>query len=947
MRSRHILSVLAIGALALGTQTFLAPNAFSVQVPQDHVVSEVAARFTPHVLDGQVNAIVQVGDTIILGGLFSQVRTDEDETVLTKHNVVAFSATTGALSTTFVPSFDGEVTSLLISPDSKTVWAGGFFDTVNGQASKSLARLTVATGQLVPGFTPPSLDGRVKDLKISAGRLWVAGYFANVGGTPGAGLVTLNPNTGARDAFMGLTVSGVHNGGVTQVLKIDISPNGQKLVGIGNLTAVAGQTRRQIFMLDIGGASAALANWQTSQYTSTCGSAFQTYMRDVDISPDGKYFVVATTGGFGSGSTSSCDTTQRFELGGVGTGILPTWIDKTGGDTTWSVAVTGSAVYTGGHFRWQNNPFNSSTPGKGAVPREGITALDPANGLPLKWNPGRTKGIGVFDMLATPQGLWVGSDTDRISNFQYHGRIALLPLAGGEVIEPTGTGSLPGDVYLAGRTGFTGTNDLQKRTFDGDVPGSTSVQPPSGVSWGSVRGTVMINGTLYYGWSDGNFYSRTFDGTTFGPSVAVNTHDLLTRLSEFHSDIPNMTSMFFTMGRLYFTLSGSSSLYYRYFTPENNLIGAIRYTASTGVSGVSFSSVGGAFLNGDKLYLANRSTGTLTRVNFANGVPVGGTASTVSSPALDSADWRTRGLFLFAPPESPVNQEPVADSTIDCTGLSCTFDSAASTDAEGPITAAEWEFGDGSTWTGATASHTYAEPGTYQVKLTVTDTSGATNSVTEPVTVDHPAVPVSFVGKSSVNLTSATPQVTLPAGTAPADGLLLFASVASPTVTIADPAGWTPVRTVQAANGITTKLWQRMVGLDEPSTVTVGLSAAAKVDLLLSAYRGTAPSGPVVTASAAVNETVSTTAHVTPQLTTAAPAWTVSYWADNSSATTAWTEPAGQTVRSTSYGIGGGRICSLATDSGGPVAAGQQGGLTATTNATSAKATMWTIVLSD
>jgi PKD repeat protein len=405
--------------------------------------------------------------------------------------------------------------------------------------------------------------------------------------------------------------------------------------------------------------------------------------------------------------------------------------------------------------------------------------------------------------------------------------------------------------------------------------------------------------------------------------------------------------MFFAQGRLYFTLSNSSSLFYRYFTPENSLIGATRYTASAGVTGVSFSSVGGAFLNAGKLYLANRTNGSLTRVDFANGAPVSGTATTVSSPALDGADWRTRGLFLNAPTATAANQAPVADPVVSCSALNCTFNGTASTDAEGPIAASDWDFGDGSTWTGATASHTYAAAGTYQVKLTVTDLGGATNSVTKPVTVSLPDVPVSFVGKSSANLTSASPQVTLPAGVAARDGLLLFASVASPTVTLDDPAGWTPVRTVQSATGITTKLWQRVATAGEPSAVTVDLSAAAKVDLLLSAYRGTAPTGPVVTASEAVAETTSTPAHATPQLTTAVAAWTVSYWADNSSATTAWTAPAGETVRSTSFGTGGGRICSLATDSGVPVAAGPRGSLTATSNATTGKATMWTIALSD
>jgi chitodextrinase len=61
----------------------------------------------------------------------------------------------------------------------------------------------------------------------------------------------------------------------------------------------------------------------------------------------------------------------------------------------------------------------------------------------------------------------------------------------------------------------------------------------------------------------------------------------------------------------------------------------------------------------------------------------------------------------------------------------------SSTDPDGDALTFEWEFGDGTTGTGATPSHTYADNGTYQVKLTVTDVYGAESSTTTQVVVTN------------------------------------------------------------------------------------------------------------------------------------------------------------------------------------------------------------------
>jgi len=93
------------------------------------------------------------------------------------------------------------------------------------------------------------------------------------------------------------------------------------------------------------------------------------------------------------------------------------------------VAVTGAAVYVGGHQRYLDNPYGSDTKGAGpgAVSRVGIGAISPVTGKALPWNPTRSRGVGVRAFVATPNGLLVGSDTDQLGK-EYHGRIGMFPL---------------------------------------------------------------------------------------------------------------------------------------------------------------------------------------------------------------------------------------------------------------------------------------------------------------------------------------------------------------------------------------------------------------------------------------------------------------------------------------------------------------------------------------
>ena len=169
-------------------------------------------------------------------------------------------------------------------------------------------------------------------------------------------------------------------------------------------------------MIDTGGATAAVAPWVTDRYDrahNSCAGVFDTFIRDIDFSPDGSYFVVSRHRRLRRRRRQParmCDTVTRWETNS--TGNDPTWSTTPAATRRTASPSPAAPIYVGGHMRWENNPFQGDQAGPGAVPREGIAALDPVNGLPLSWNPGRTRGVGAQALFATSQGLWVGSDTN-------------------------------------------------------------------------------------------------------------------------------------------------------------------------------------------------------------------------------------------------------------------------------------------------------------------------------------------------------------------------------------------------------------------------------------------------------------------------------------------------------------------------------------------------------
>jgi chitodextrinase len=87
----------------------------------------------------------------------------------------------------------------------------------------------------------------------------------------------------------------------------------------------------------------------------------------------------------------------------------------------------------------------------------------------------------------------------------------------------------------------------------------------------------------------------------------------------------------------------------------------------------------------------------------------------------------------------PTNQPPIATFVFSpaspAVGQAVTFDARGSRDSDGTIVSFAWDFGNGTTGSGDTVTHTFSDGMSYVVRLTVTDNSGATNSASRSVSV--------------------------------------------------------------------------------------------------------------------------------------------------------------------------------------------------------------------
>lgn len=453
---------------------------------------------------GEVRTVIQVADTLFLGGSFPSINSNSPP------SLAALDAVSGAVRT-WGANVTGPVSALI--SQGGTVYVSGDFGSIGGVVRANLAAIDLTTGR--PTEWQPSIaGGSVGQLRLHGASLFLGGSFQSVNGTPRFGMAFVSLDTGElastlsgewSSAFGGVDAfldsgagrlfarrwDGTHAVIDTETSEvstwdpIDVAgfsaaaSNGKMLFVSGNFPGVGGVRRSMLAAFDL--ATRQLSSWAPSLDLP----ATRLYCFDR---------MVIATGPF---TRANGEPRSGFAIFDAVTGVLsPLKVEADGG--IMDLTCSANSFYLVGDFQHLN----------GAL-RPYYGAIDRLSGAVRSWSPPSPK---VIESVVYPRGhIAINSENlvlaglfshlaldrhERMAVFRVTNAPPVVKLAGGE---PQIDLTLPGNLEIPMVSTVPPGRIVRVDTLvDGNVVESTSGLP-SLLTWHGVSraGSYSLSAVAY------------------------------------------------------------------------------------------------------------------------------------------------------------------------------------------------------------------------------------------------------------------------------------------------------------------------------------------------------------------------------------------------------------------------------------------------------------------
>jgi len=424
-------------------------------------------------------------------------------------------------------------------------------------------------------------------------------------------------------------------------------------------------------------------------------------------------------------------------------------------------------------------PIRVNNDAGGATQQDPSLALDAANRILIVWTDSRNGNNDVFFSKSTDGGLSFSSNVrvnDVTTNAQTEADLEI------DHANP----NLVHVVWTDTRNAFTTGPDI---FYANSTDGGLSFNPSARVNndagaaeQGQPAIEVAANREIYVVWSDPRngargrdiYFSKSTDlGATWTPNIALNDDPFGNVVQQEPTIAVNATGAIFvawtdfrsanTAPDIWATRSTNAGSSFTSNVKVNDEVGAIPQTVPSLATNAG--KIVAAWADGRNgggaswdIYVSSSADGltwssnmkanddSLTAFQYSPTVGVDA-AGDVFAAWLDT---RAAGQNVFAgvldvnPPTADAGAALVADQ-----GTAIGLDGTGSADNLG-IESSAWDFGDGSSATGASPTHTYRAAGVYTATLTVWDYSGNSATSTTTVTVRDTEAPVVLGGGDRV-----------------------------------------------------------------------------------------------------------------------------------------------------------------------------------------------------